>query len=806
MEILVGNLTSKLVTDNPKILEVFHKNYSYKVPGYQYTPQYKRRVWDGNKSYFKLDGTFRTGLMERVMEDLYKLGVNKEIRSGDPLLVDPLGYTILDVNNYEYRDYQKEAIDYALSEKRCIFKSPTGCHKAGTKVLMFDGTWKTVENIKVGDEVMGPDSSKRTVKLLHQGIDKMYKISPIRGESFIVNKDHILSLVKTNEHKNEPTKYLNISVKDYLELSKNKKHLYKLYRPNIIEFRSKDNLPIDPYFLGILLGDGSLNHQIGVTNIDPEITSYIYDIANAMNLSVRKSGITYYFKKKIGKLNPLKECLNTLKLYGIGSSTKFIPQLYKTSSIENRLKLLAGIIDTDGYYSREKNEIDFISKSKTLAEDVKFIAQSLGFFVAYEEKYCVCGNSKTKAGGIYYRLRIYGNNLHKIPTKIERKKARIGINSKDNLRTGFEVTELNNDNYFGFELDGDKLYIIDDFFVTHNSGKTLIMAGIIKSIRSYMKNCKVVVLFKEKGILKQTYDFFKSCGLDNLGINSGEGYIYGDVMLSTVQSIHKILDTHLDSAEVLMVDEVHQFGKGEVTVEAIQAFPNAIFRYGFTATIPELKSDPHLRLVLEGAFGPVYETRTMEDLIKDGMIAKPIIQIIEYAPKLDDSDHDLSYQEIYEKFIVNSSDRNKLITTICSSIDSNNKNHKTLILCKNLEHVRTLSDLIPNSFTVEGKDSLEDRYKIINKFLKSKSGYLIGTNVMQTGISINEISHMVNSRGLEGEIPTIQGLGRGVRKADGKDVLYFYDFMDKVPYLEDHSKKRLKHYKNLKFEITHVKL
>lgn len=464
MEILVGNLTSKLVTDNPKILEVFHKNYSYKVPGYQYTPQYKRRVWDGNKSYFKLDGTFRTGLMERVIGDLYKLGVNKEIRSGDPLLVDPLGYTILDVNNYEYRDYQREAIDYALSEKRCIFKSPTG------------------------------------------------------------------------------------------------------------------------------------------------------------------------------------------------------------------------------------------------------------------------------------------------------------------------------------------------------SGKTLIMAGIIKSIRHYRKDCKIVVLFKEKGILKQTYDFFKSCGLDNLGINSGEGYIYGDVMLSTVQSIHKILDTHLDSAEVLMVDEVHQFGKGEVTVEAIQAFPSAIFRFGFTATIPELKSDPHLRLVLEGAFGPVYETRTMEDLIKDGMIAKPIIQIIEYAPKLDDSDHDLSYQEIYEKFIVNSSDRNKLITTICSSIDSNNKNHKTLILCKNLEHVRILSDLIPNSFTVEGKDSLEDRYKIIKKFLKSKSGYLIGTNVMQTGISINEISHMINARGLEGEIPTVQGLGRGVRKADGKDVLYFYDFMDKVPYLEDHSKKRLKHYKNLKFEITHVKL
>jgi superfamily II DNA or RNA helicase len=82
---------------------------------------------------------------------------------------------------------------------------------------------------------------------------------------------------------------------------------------------------------------------------------------------------------------------------------------------------------------------------------------------------------------------------------------------------------------------------------------------------------------------------------------------------------------------------------------------------------------------------------------------------------------------------------------------------------------------------------------------------IIGTNVLQTGININEITHMINARGLKGEIPTIQGLGRGVRKADGKMELFFYDFYDEVPYLQDHSEERISHYKELKFNVTYEK-
>lgn len=467
MHIEVSNLTSKLITDNPELLNKLSEKYTFKVPGYQYTPQYKRRVWDGNKTYFKKNGTFRTGLLHRIFDDLVLVGANPKdiVISGEPAIVDDFVLDVLNVDDYEYYDYQREAIDGAIRNKRGIIDSPTA------------------------------------------------------------------------------------------------------------------------------------------------------------------------------------------------------------------------------------------------------------------------------------------------------------------------------------------------------SGKTLIMAGLVKSLQP--KFPKIIILFRAKAILNQTYEFFKSVGIKNLGVNSGEGYVYGDIMLSTVQSIEKVIDTHLDSASVLLVDEVHEFSKGDTTVAAIEAFPNAIFRFGFTGTVPSLKDDPHARLVLEGAFGKVFKTRTTEELVNDGKLAKPIIQVIEYAPS--GVDPDIDYQSAYDKYIINSTERNNSIIKVVETIDNTNDAAKILILVKNLSHLKSLETLLTakniKSFTVEGSDDIKSRYSVISKFIKcKKTSVIIGTNVMQTGVNINEITHMINARGLEGEIPTLQGLGRGLRTHKGKTEIYFYDFYDKVPYLEGHSKKRIKHYEGAKFEVNYVKI
>jgi superfamily II DNA or RNA helicase len=330
------------------------------------------------------------------------------------------------------------------------------------------------------------------------------------------------------------------------------------------------------------------------------------------------------------------------------------------------------------------------------------------------------------------------------------------------------------------------------------SGKTLIMAHLVHKLVGR----KMTILFTQKGPLVQTYEYLKNLGISDLGICFGEGFVRGDIMLCTLGSIHKLLDLgHVDSSEVLMIDEAHEFSSGKTALAAINSFPNAGYRFAFTATIPP---EPIPLYSLEGAFGPIVETRSTNELIEDGKLTKPIIQIFRVNHISLDTDLK-SYQELYEECVVNSLDRNRLITLIVDKIVNNTDPYapKVLILVKNLEHARILEEMIPGAFKLEGKDSVEDRKKVITSFKSTiEPSVLIGTRIMQTAINIEEITHLINARGLKGEIPTLQGLGRALRKHKTKSKVFIYDFLDKsIPYLEKHSKERIKIYKSEGHEV-----
>jgi superfamily II DNA or RNA helicase len=330
------------------------------------------------------------------------------------------------------------------------------------------------------------------------------------------------------------------------------------------------------------------------------------------------------------------------------------------------------------------------------------------------------------------------------------------------------------------------------------SGKTLIMAGLIKSLG----NKKMVILFNSKQLLKQSYDFVKDvCGIDNVGICSGEGYIYGDIMMSTVQSIEKILDTHLEAAEALMVDECHEFCSGQRTLAAIESFPNASYRFGFTATVP---GEPIKRHNLEGALGSIIHAVSTQELVAKGKLTKPIIQIIERDYLANGEDEHLSYIDAYDKYIVYNDERNDRIENITKGIIEQNGRPRILILTKSLDHGRLLEarfNRMQCEF-LEGANSVGERYKSISRFLAHEQGsILIGTRILQTGINISEITHLINARGMKSEIATIQALGRALRTSDNKDQVFVYDFKDKEKYLASHSKERIKHYKKEGHEV-----
>jgi ATP-dependent helicase IRC3 len=160
--------------------------------------------------------------------------------------------------------------------------------------------------------------------------------------------------------------------------------------------------------------------------------------------------------------------------------------------------------------------------------------------------------------------------------------------------------------------------------------------------------------------------------------------------------------------------------------------------------------------------------------------------------------------EVYDTFIVNNTSRNNKILDVVNFILEQNPNKaKILILTKSLEHGRILQNLIKTDCDfLEGATNLIDRYDTISKFKDSKrSKVLIGTKILQTGVNIEEITHLINARGLKSEIATLQALGRALRKHHSKSKVYVYDFMDQEKYLKTHSKNRKTHYKNEGHEV-----
>lgn len=364
------------------------------------------------------------------------------------------------------------------------FTGAAGCHPAGTRVMRADGSCVPVETIQVGDRLMGMDGCARTVLRLIRGHGAMFKVTPTKGAAFYVNGDHILTLVGS-KYARINGKIIDVAVN---ELTDYHRKNFKLFRAPVARFeRPSVDLPLDPYFLGVLLGDGTFNESpVSVSKPDAEIEACVRENAKALGMRVHRNDSRPCPAYEIcvadgtpvgpGYRSPIRLRLEALGLWAKGSGERFIPACYKYGSRETRLALLAGLLDTDGHMYRSC--FDYLSLSKQLTDDVTFVARSLGL-AAYPqpcEKYC-----QTGGGGTYYRAVISGD-CSMIPTRIPRKQAPARQQVKDVLRTGFTVKPASDDNYYGFTLDGDGRYLLDDFTVTHNCGKTTVVKAILRSL------------------------------------------------------------------------------------------------------------------------------------------------------------------------------------------------------------------------------------------------------------------------------------------------------------------------------------
>ena len=354
------------------------------------------------------------------------------------------------------------------------------CHGVDTPILMYDGSVKKIQDVVVGDMLMGDDSTPRNVLSLARGRDTMFEIKAIKGDSYTVNSEHILSLKYTGTDN-----IIDVPLDEYLNFSNKRKHILKGYA-TAVEFQSR-HIDFDPYMLGVWLGDGSKRDPL-ICCQDSVVLHYMRDFAHKHNLSMNfQSGYEYRFSAF--KRNEENIFLTFLRTHNL-IHNKHIPENYKLNSRDVRLQVLAGLIDTDGYLIHGLYEIT--QKSKQLTDDIVFIARSLGFGTKTNHVIKTCTYKGNKVGGYYYRTFISGD-ISQIPVKIERKKASPLKQKKDVLKYGFNVIELGEGDYYGFVLDGNHRYVLGNFTVTHNTCSAIQVAEEY-ILRPEFQDKKVLVL------------------------------------------------------------------------------------------------------------------------------------------------------------------------------------------------------------------------------------------------------------------------------------------------------------------------
>lgn len=359
-----------------------------------------------------------------------------------------------------------------------VVTAPTGCHAPGQGILMYDGSIKKVEDIVIGDQVMGPDSEPRTVHTLYYGEDEMYRITPRRGDSWVVNSGHILNVNQYYRDqrggvRSSTTRNLNISVKDFMEKSDNFRSTCTQWKPDIVHWNVPTNpLPIEPYILGLWLGDGS-SAGPSLTTMDDDIGMLWIEYGEqVMGLTPRvehqegNRACTINLRVDRGQKNPMTGALRDLEVLG----NKHIPDSYLYSTPDERRALLAGLIDTDGYCNNQKNSIEIIQKNERLARQILFLCRSLGYSANISEK-IVRGES-------YWRVLFSGVDVDQIPVRCSRKNQPSNSSARM-TNSRFTIESIGRGEYYGFGVDGDNLYLLEDFTVTHNSGKTAISKCIL---------------------------------------------------------------------------------------------------------------------------------------------------------------------------------------------------------------------------------------------------------------------------------------------------------------------------------------
>lgn len=387
----------------------------------------------------------------------------------------------------ELNEEQKVAKAEVYNNSVVLLKGFAGSGKAqplSSRVLTPKG-YVQMRDIKINDDVCTPDGSRaKVLGIFPQGMKDVYKITFSDNTYALCCKEHLWNVQHRN-NKHAPTRR-----KGYKNLNHNKwitKTVEELLQSPLQSTQGHNNwfIPItqpidlhqvwiddklDSYLLGCLIGDGHLGkHTVTFSTADDSVLESVGVLASKKGVNTKYTGYGYDYRlsNERGQNNRILQHIQSIGLAGKTSEHKFIPQPYLFQSVEDRLALLQGLMDTDG--GVESSSACFNTVSKQLAEDVEFLVQSLGGTTNRRERPSKLNGKET--GKICYTIVV------KLPRqfadcyfRLERKQQKLKTNKKDPNRSIKSIELVDQQECQCIYVDSDDhLYMTNNMIVTHNT-------------------------------------------------------------------------------------------------------------------------------------------------------------------------------------------------------------------------------------------------------------------------------------------------------------------------------------------------
>ena len=355
-------------------------------------------------------------------------------------------------------------------------------------------------------------------------------------------------------------------------------------------------------------------------------------------------------------------------------------------------------------------------------------------------------------------------------------------------------------------------YQLDAFRTAVQYGRQLLLSPTAsgKSLIIYLLaryyNKKTIVIVPTTSLVEQMAKDFQDYGYqeDICKIYSGQPVFDAPITITTWQSFAKAPKEVMQSFDVVVGDEAHLF-KAQTLKGILEKMKTTAIRIGTTGTLDG--SECH-RLQLEGMFGPVKKVVSSYQLMEEGTIAKINIQcvILRHTKQ-----KKMTYQEEMD-YLCSSEERNKFITNLVSSLKGN-----TLVLFQYVEkHGEVLYPMLDGRVKdlhyVFGGTDTEDREKVRELVEKSNDSVILASyGTFSTGINIKKIDNVVFASPSKSRIRNLQSIGRGLRKADGKDSMRLFDIADDLQcdnFTLRHLKERINTYneENFPYELKQFDL